>query len=157
MKLFSKILLIFTLILFAGCYEKLSNKITFFEGYDFSTGDYKLLVFGTEGLWIDDYIDFYIDDIETLKKMQKQWVFKYRTKTLACGYGYIVMLVDNNEVVKETEVNIECEYMGAWIHFPKSYLSDHKTHFKRMTENEKKEFEEKYRKTNKKSEAEDNL
>ena len=139
MKLFSKILLIFTLILFAGCYEKLSNKITFFEGYDFSTGDYKLLVFGLEGLWIDDYIDFYIDDIETLQKMQKQWVFKYKTDVMACGYGYNVMLVDSNEVVEETWVNIEsdCEYMSGWIRFPKSYLSDHKTHFKRMTENGK--------------------
>jgi len=144
MKFYPKILFISIVLLFAGC-KRLPSEIKFFENYDFSTGEYKLLVFGTEGDWIDDYRDFYIDDIEVLKKMQKQWVFKYKTKTWACGYGYIVMLVDSNEVLKEAEVNIDCKYMTGWIRFPKRYLSNHKAHFKRMTEIEKKEFEEKYR------------
>jgi len=140
-----KILLIPIILLFAGC-ERLPSKIKFFENYDLSTGEYKLLVFGTEGEWIDDYRDFYIDDIETLKEMQKQWIFKYKSEVMACGYGYIVMLVDSNKVLKKTAVNIDCEYMEGWIRFPKSYLSNYKAHFKRMTEIEKKEFEEKYTK-----------
>jgi len=145
MNFYSKILLVSITLLFAGC-ERLPSEIKFFENYDLSTGEYKLLVFGTEGEWIDDYRDFYIDDIEVLKKMQKEWVFKYKSDILACGYGYIVMLVNSDEVLKEVAVNIDCEYMTGWIRFPKRYLSNYKAHFKRMTEIEKKEFEEKYTK-----------
>jgi len=145
MKFYTKILLVSIILLFVGC-ERLPNKIKFFENYDLSTGEYKLLVFGTEGEWIDDYRDFYIDDIEVLKKMQKEWIFKYKSDILACGYGYVVMLVNRDEVLKEVAVNIECEYMTGWIRFPKKYLSNYKAHFKRMTEIEKKEFEEKYTK-----------
>jgi len=78
--------------------------------------------------------------------MQKEWVFKYKSDILACGYGYIVMLVNSDKVLKEVAVNIECEYMTGWIRFPKRYLSNYKAHFKRMTEIEKKEFEEIYKK-----------
>ena len=145
MNFYPKILLVSIILLFIGC-EKLPSEIKFFENYDLSTGEYKLLVFGTEGEWIDDYRNFYIDDIGVLKKMQKEWVFKYKSDILACGYGYIVMLVNADEVLKEVAVNIECEYMTGWVRFPKQYLSNHKKHFKRMTELEKREFEEKYTK-----------
>ena len=145
MNFYPKILLISITLLFIGC-EKLPSEIKFFENYDLSTGEYKLLVFGTEGEWIDDYQDFYIDDIKVLKKMRKEWVFKHKSDILACGYGYIVMLVNADEVLKEVAVNIECEYMTGWVRFPKQYLSNHKKHFKRMTELEKKEFEERYTK-----------
>ena len=147
MKSYTKILFV-SIILLCSCRGKLSEEIVFFENYDLSTGEYKLLVFGEEGLWIDDYQDFYIDDIETLKKMQKQWIFKYKSDISACGYGYSIMLVDSDKVLKEAAVNIErdCEYMSGWIYFPKKYLSDHKTYFKRMSENEKNSFLEKYKK-----------
>ena len=145
MKFYKEILFVSIILLFAGC-KRLPSEVKFFENYDLSTGEYKLLVFGIEGEWIDDYRDFYIDDIEVLKEMQKQWVFKYKSDILACGYGYIVMLVNNDELLKEVAVNVECEYMTGWIRFPKSYLSNYKTHFKRMAEVEKKEFEKKYKK-----------
>ena len=70
MNFYPKILFVFIIALFTGC-EKLPSKIKFFENYDLSTGEYKLLVFGTEGEWIDDYRDFYIDEIGVLKKCRK--------------------------------------------------------------------------------------
>jgi len=147
MKFYPKILFV-SIILLCSCRGRLPEEIKFFENYDLSTGGYKLLVFGEEGQWIDDYRDFYIDDTEVLRKMQKQWVFKYQSDIMACGYGYLIMLVDRDNVLKEVAVNIECdcEYMTGWVYFPRRYLSDYKTHFKRMTEIEKKEFLEKYTK-----------
>ncbi|MCL2097823.1 MAG: hypothetical protein FWH23_03580 [Bacteroidales bacterium] len=146
-KFYTEILFI-AISLFCSCRGRLPETVIFFENYDLSTGEYKLLVFGGEGQWIDDYRDFYIDDTEVLTKMQKRWVFKYQSDIMACGYGYSILLVDRNKVLKEVEVNIECdcEYMSGWIYFPRSYLSDYKNHFKKMTEMEKKEFLEKYRK-----------
>ena len=151
MKFYPKILFI-SIILLCSCRGRLPEEIIFFENCNLSTGEYKLLVFGEEGQWIDDYRDFYIDDTEVLKKMQKQWVFKYQSDILACGYGYSIMLVDKDKVIKEVAVNIECdcEYMTGWVYFPIRYLSDYKTHFKRMTEIEKKEFLEKYKKNKEK-------
>jgi len=148
MKFYPKTLLILIIFIFFSCHGRLSEEFKFFENYDLSTGEYKLLVFGTEGTWIDDYQDFYIDDIEVLKKMQKQWVFKRKSAVMPCGYGYIIMLVDENKVLNERAVNIDwdCSYMSGWLHFPKRYLSGYKTHFKRMTEIEKKEFVDKYKK-----------
>ena len=140
---YPKILLIVT-ILFCGCSWILPQKAKFFEDYDLSTGEFKLLVFGQEGMWIDDYRDFYIDDIEVLKKMQKQWVFRFKSSVMACGFGYRIMFVDRDRVINEAWVNIQrgCEYMVwfDWLRFPKRFLLDHKAHFRRMTETEREYF-----------------
>jgi hypothetical protein len=116
-----------------SCDEKLEKEIVFFEGIDFDSGEYKLLVNGSEGKQFEDYYDFYIDDIQTLNEMKKQWVFTRKSEITACGYGYNVKLVNQNGVVKSTSINIECEYMSGWIRFPKRYLTDHKKSFKKMT------------------------
>jgi len=123
-----------------GCKEKLSEEYDFFGGKDLSNGKYKLLVYGTEGEWIDDFQDFYIDDITTLQNMQKQWTFKYKTDPWACGYGYFLKFVDDKSVLNRKAVNIDCEYLAGWIYFPRNYLEDHKSSFKRMSDQDKKEF-----------------
>ena len=77
MKLFSKILVaIIALVLFSSCKEKLAEPILFFENYDLKSGKYRLEGHQIEGEIIDDFTNFYIDDPETLIKMQKQWIFK---------------------------------------------------------------------------------
>ncbi|SFN60918.1 hypothetical protein SAMN05421741_10817 [Paenimyroides ummariense] len=141
----TKILIIlFSLVLFIGCSEKLPNEVYFFENYEVENGKYKLFVIGTEGEWIDDYKDFYIDDIETLKKMKTQWIFSEKSEVMPCGYGYIIYLVNKKEVLKSEAINIECEYMSGWIKFPKKYITEYKDKFVRMSESEKLNFENKY-------------
>ncbi|MBL4754371.1 MAG: hypothetical protein JKY52_12355 [Flavobacteriales bacterium] len=135
---------IFLILLLIGCQEKLEAEYVFFEDCDFDTGGYKLLVYGDEGEWIEDYRDFYIDDVETLKRMQKQWVFKYKSDVKPCGYGYHLKLVDGKKVLKSKSVNIDCEYMSGWVYFPKLYLTEHKNSFKKMTESDREEFSQKY-------------
>lgn len=117
-----------------GCKERLSEEYKFFGNHDLSSGDYKLIVFGTEGARIEDYRDFYIDDIETLERMQKQWVFKYKTTPMSCGYGYNIRLVSKDKILEEKSVNVDCEYMTGWIFFPRNYLTDHIESFKRMND-----------------------
>ena len=122
-----------------GCKEKLSEEYRFFGNRDLKSGDYKLIVIGTEGSWIEDYRNFYIDDVETLCQMQEQWVFKYKTTPQACGYGYNIRLVYKDKVLEEKSVNIDCEYMTGWIFFPRNYLTDHIHSFKRMPDSGIKE------------------
>ncbi|MDD3771039.1 MAG: hypothetical protein RBT46_07630 [Weeksellaceae bacterium] len=129
---------IFTLI---SCSEKLPKEISFFENYDVKNGKYKVLVYGSEGEWIEDYKDFYIDDVKTLDKMKRQWVFNKKSDVMPCGYGYNIYLVDEENILKNVAVNIECEYMSSWIKFPKKYLTKHQKYFKRMTEEDKTKFE----------------
>lgn len=133
MKLTLKILIvIFSLTILSHCKEKLTKPISFFEDYDLNSGKYKLEVYQIEGEIIDDFKKFYIDDSETLKKMQKQWIFKYKSEVMPCGFGYELHLVKDHTIIKKTLINIDCQYMQGWIHFPKEYLTDHKIHFKRI-------------------------
>lgn len=142
-----KLIQIITLIVvlsMTSCYKSLDEKIVFFEGIDFDSGNYKLLVYGTEGDWIEDYQDFYIDDIQTLNEIKKQWVFTKKSDAMPCGYGYNLELVNQSKILKSTSINIDCEYMSGWIRFPKKYLTDHKKSFKKMTETEIAEFSQTY-------------
>lgn len=133
-----------SIFLLISCKEKLNEEYHFFNLENFDSGKYKLLVFGLEGEWIDDFRDFYIDDISTLKQMQQQWTFKYKSEVMPCGYGYKIVLVNKEEIINEKYINIDCEYMSGWIYFPENYLSDYKSSFKKMTEIEKENFIEKY-------------
>src|SRR5690606_10168096 len=135
---------LFSFLIFLGCSEKLPSEVTFFENYDMNSGKYKILIYGSEGEWIEGYRDFYIDDIQTLEKIKKQWVFRKKSEVMSCGYSYILYLVDENTVLKNESINIACEYMTGWIKFPKEYLTEHKSSFKRMTEENKAEFQKKY-------------
>lgn len=119
-------------LLFTNCREKLEEPVSFFENYDVSSGRYKLEIHQVEGELIDDFRNFYIDDPLTLNKMKRQWVFKYKSDIKSCGYGYLIALKEDNKSIKQTLVNLDCEYMSGWIYFPKKYLLDHKNHFKRI-------------------------
>lgn len=141
---FKFLLIVSLLFILSGCKDKLKEEYHFFKSENLNSGNYKLLVYGLEGEIIDDYIDFYIDDISTLKQMQKQWIFKYKSEVMPCGYGYRVVLVNEKEIINEKYINIDCQYMSGWIYFPKKYLSDYKSSFKKMTKTEKEIFSQKY-------------
>jgi len=123
---------IISLIILSNCKEKLPQTISFFENYDLNSGKYRLEAYQVEGKSIDGFKNFYIDNAETLSKIKKQWVFKYKSEIMPCGFEYELHLVENHKIVKKTLVNIDCEYMEGWIYFPKEYLTDYKNHFKRI-------------------------
>jgi hypothetical protein len=133
------------LILITSCKEKLSEPEHFFGTIDLRDGNYKLVGFGLEGLWVDDFRNFYVDDLTTLQKMQRQWIFEYAVPPSPCGYGYKLKLMRDTIVINEALVNIDCEYMNAneqpWRYFPANYLTDHKASFKRFTEEDRSAIE----------------
>lgn len=90
--------LIILLLSFFSCRERLDNEIKYFANYDFATGKYKILIYGQEGKQIDNYSDFYIDDVQTLREIKRQWVFKNKSQVMSCGYGYSVILVDEKKI-----------------------------------------------------------
>lgn len=143
-KFLAQVVLLLLILSTTSCYESLDRKVVYFAEIDFESGNYKLLVYGMEGEWIEDYRDFYIDDIQTLNRMKRQWVFTKKSDEMPCGYGYSLKLVNQSEILKSTSINIDCEYMSGWIRFPRKYLEDHKKSFKRMTEVEKTEFSKRY-------------
>src|SRR5690606_30006616 len=101
------LLIIITFFSIISCSEKLPNKIYFFDNINLKNGEYKLLVYGTEGEWIEDYKDFYIDDVKTLEIMKKQWVFNKKSDVMPCGYGYSIYLINNDSILKNVYVNID--------------------------------------------------
>ena len=133
------------LILQTSCKEKLAEPEHFFGTIDLTEGNYKLVGLGLEGLWVDDFRNFYVDDLTTLQKMQRQWIFEYSVPPTACGYGYKLKLLKDTTVIKGAFVNIDCEYMSAkghpWRYFPANYLTDHKANFKRLTDEQRNEIE----------------
>ena len=142
----AKILYFLMLSLFiSGCKEKLEIEYSFFNNIELEKGKHKLLVFPLEGEIIDDFTHFYIEDISTLKKMQQEWVFKHKSDIMPCGYGYLLMLVDEDSIINKESINIDCEYMSGWIYFPKKYLTDYQKSFIKMNESQKAEFAAKYR------------
>lgn len=132
-------------IFISGCIEKLEKEYSFFNNIELEKGKHKLLVYPLEGEFIDDFKHFYIEDISTLKEMQQEWIFKHKSDIMPCGYGYSLLLVDENSIINKKNVNIDCEYMSGWIHFPKHYLTDYKKSFIKMNESKKAEFTAKYR------------
>lgn len=138
-------LILLVLVVVSGCKERLDEEYRFFGDYDVENGSYKLLVFGSEGTWIDDYPNFYIDDPATLLKMKEQWIFKYRTDIMPCGFGYLVMFVDEDKILAETAINLDCEYIEGWIYFPENYLRDHISSFKRLSERDRAVLWDKYK------------
>ena len=120
------------LILLLGCKDVLEKEQVIFKEYDFSTGNYKLLFYGQENKRIEGFDNFYIDDIETLEKIKKHWIIRYKSDVMPCGYTYAITLEKNNIISKEFLVNLDCEYMTGWFHFPKSYITDYKRSFKKM-------------------------
>jgi hypothetical protein len=133
MKIITKVLIaVFFLTILSGCREKLSVPISFFEDYDLTSGKYKMECYSIAGKNLDGFKKFYIDDPEALNKMKKQWIFKYKSEIMPCGFEYEVRLIENNKIIKKTLVNIDCEYMSGWIYFPKEYLTDQKKYFKEL-------------------------
>ena len=131
---FSKVPIVIIILstLLLACREKLAEPISFFENYDLQSGRFRLEASKTDGVAIDNHENFYIDDPKTLTKMQQQWIFRYKSDIQPCGYGYAFYLKENNKTIKQTSVNLDCEYMSGWIYFPKEFLTDHKNHFKTL-------------------------
>jgi len=132
-------------VLLTSCKQRLDEFEPFFGTADLSKGNYKLIGIGLEGLWVDDFRNFYIDDVQTLQQMQNQWVLDYSVPATACGYGYYLKLVKDTVVIKEAYVNLECEYLYSkehpWRSFPANYLTDHKASFKTLSEAQLKGLE----------------
>lgn len=83
-----------------------------FERYNFEEGGYLLAgVFEHH----DDHAvqkklgEFYVDDKEVLKSIQKAWNFPREQKIYACGYHYYVVLLKNGKRVDDLAINLDCQ------------------------------------------------
>ncbi len=76
--------------------------------------------------------------------MKEQWVFKYKGRPLKHGYSHQVKLVNQARVLKVISVNLESNYTNKLEFFPENFLTDHKDSFIKMSEIEKKQFNQLY-------------
>ena len=137
-------IILFALVGLLGCRERLDQEYRFFGRHDLNTGEYKLLALGGIAELIEDYDQFYIEDPEILSKMQDQWVFKHKGDLYKCGYSYRLKLVNQDTVLNSMGVNIDCGYTSNGLYFPKHFLTDYKSSFLRMTEEEAQYFGKKF-------------
>jgi hypothetical protein len=93
-----------------------------------------LVFYVKEGGIIENYHEFYIDDIKTLNDIKKQWVFTKKSDIYSCGYNYSMEVIKKDSTVFCKSINVDCEYMSGWIYFPKEFLLMHKKSFKKINE-----------------------
>ena len=84
------------------------------KDYNFDEGGYYLL--GTRSSpernkIADSLGEWYIDDITTLNKIKKEWVFSTPGEQWACGYHYRIYLCKDGKKIDEFAVNLYCKEM----------------------------------------------
>ena len=106
MKILITISLILTIITNVKAYSP-------FEKYDFTNGEYKLLgvysIGSDKNSIVDSLREFYIEDVQILNRIKKEWTFDRRSPAYACGYHYDILLVKDGEVVESFSVNLNCD------------------------------------------------
>ena len=83
-------------------------------GYNFDEGGYYLLGMRSSperNKIADSLGEWFIDDIATLNKIKKEWVFATTGEMYACGYHYRIYLCKDGKKVNEFSVNLYCKEM----------------------------------------------
>lgn len=121
----TKILKIFILLLITSCQRQ---KVDYnpFEKLDLNQ---KCAVYfiRSEGDWGDfekTSEDFALTDKTALKKLKGNWGLSLTDKRMACGFGYIVYITQNDKLVGKIQINEPCGYAttaGGWYDFDKDY------------------------------------
>ena len=129
---------ILKIVLLLGTCSLLRGQAVFLKDYDFDTGGYYLVGARSEsdpnGL-ADSLGEFYTDDIATLNRIKKEWVFKKPGKQYACGYHYIVHVCKCGQSVENFAINLNCrEIVGdkGYFYFDIKKLRMFKDDFKKV-------------------------
>lgn len=74
-----------------------------------------------------DLIEFYVDDIDELKKISKSWTFTKKSPYYLCGYDYTVYLTQKGVTLNSYSITLDCEEIvtkhGAFF-FDKNKMKD---------------------------------
>ena len=86
--------------------------------YDFNNGGYTLLFVQQQPYKINEkeyteLSNYYIDDISTLNKIKKDWVFEKSKTMYACGYSFVIYLCKNNKLLDTFYINLDCEQIST--------------------------------------------
>ena len=120
-----------------GC----SNQ-TFFEEYDFNSGEYELYGIGSEGgrtYFTENVGNFVISDTATLNKIKQDWKIHLTDKRMPCGFSYIMLLMKEDTCVREFRVNLDCEYLiceNEWFEFPAKLLNKYENSVTKISRQE---------------------
>lgn len=100
-----------------------------FKSIDFNEGGYRLVgKFTTlrNEPFSSEVGSFYIDDISTLEKIQKNWIFQKPGNYFACGYHYNLVLTKNGKTIQTFSINLECHEIafGPAFYFKPILLTD---------------------------------
>lgn len=70
--------------------------------------------------------DFVITDKPALQKLKENWGLRLTDKRMACGFGYLVFITQNNKLIERIQINEPCGYAtttGGWYYFDKNYYN----------------------------------
>jgi len=68
--------------------------------------------------------DFVLTDNAALKKLKDNWWLSLTDKRMACGFGYLVFITQNDKLVEKIQINEPCGYAittGGWYDFNEGY------------------------------------
>jgi len=93
-----------------------AEEVRIFEKYNFEDADYKIV--GFLGQSHSSHIgigEFVIDDINSLTSIRDKWKLGERTVSKACGYSYILHIIQGRKVLEKLRLNFEngCSYVDT--------------------------------------------
>ena len=124
-----KIFLIILVTLITNSFVFCQSTFQPFSSIDFKEGGYRLVgKFTTlRGEPFSSSVrSFYIDDISTLEKIQKNWIFQKPGNYFACGYHYNLVLTKKGKTIQTFSINLECHEIafGPAFYFKPTLLTD---------------------------------
>ena len=72
-------------------------------------------------------MNFVITDKREIQKLKDTWGFYKTDKRMPCGFGFVVFITQNGELVEEIAINEPCGYAEIseeWYDFDKSFLDN---------------------------------
>ena len=106
--IFISVFLPFTI--FADDHSYFTENINLLQKYDFEKGGFSIV--GT--IWHGQRHelqkalgDFYVDDVQVLKELQKKWVTEKRSPFYKCGYHYRVFIIEDRKERESFLINVE--------------------------------------------------
>lgn len=89
--------------------KELKSGVRILKKYDFQKGGYTLvgLYWKFEHDILKGIREFYVEDIATLEKIKREWVFYEKSALYECGYHYTIKILKDGEIIENFNINLE--------------------------------------------------
>jgi hypothetical protein len=128
---------VITIILFILTTTLTYGQTKLLEKYNFAEGGYYLLGIRSKSDYnglADSLGNFYINDINILNAIKKEWVFTTPSPMYACGYHYVIVVCRNGLELESFDINLNCNVIttdNGYFYFDVQKLQKFKDYCKK--------------------------